>query len=93
MASIPLTIAPARPPTSSTKPACSDEATTSDAFRHYGERGEGEWITIYARRGHVFLSVAGVRFDTGWGSGPRGPQWSIQSRPASGTVLRHPAGL
>jgi hypothetical protein len=70
-----------------------DEATTSDAFRHYGRSGEGEWISIYARRGHVFLVIAGVRFDTGWGSGPRGPQWSIQSRPATGAVIRHPAGL
>jgi hypothetical protein len=70
-----------------------DEATTSDAFRHYGERGGGDWITLYARHGHVFLSVAGVRFDTGWGNGPRGPQWTIQGRPASGAVLRHPVGL
>jgi hypothetical protein len=69
------------------------EATTSNAFRHYGSSGEGEWISLYARRGHVFLVVAGVRFDTGWGEGPRGPQWSIQSRPAIGAVIRHPAGL
>ena len=70
-----------------------NEATTSDAFRHYGERGEGEWISVYARRGHVFLAVAGVRFDTGWTRGPEGPQWTTQSRPASGAVIRHPAGL
>ena len=69
------------------------EATTSTAFRRYGERGEGEWISIYARRGHVFLVVAGVRFDTGWGDGPRGPRWTTQGRPASGAVIRHPAGL
>jgi hypothetical protein len=69
------------------------EATTSTGFRRYGERGEGEWISIYARRGHVFLVIAGVRFDTGWGEGARGPQWTTQGRPASGAVIRHPTGL
>lgn len=67
--------------------------TTSRAFRHYGERGEGKWITVYARKGHVFLSVAGLRFDTGYGAGARGPQWTTRSRPASGAVVRHPRGL
>jgi hypothetical protein len=65
----------------------------SKGFRHYGEPGEGEWITTYARNGHVFLSVAGLRFDTGWTRGPKGPQWTTRDRPADGCVLRHPAGL
>ena len=67
--------------------------TTSTAFRHYGRSGEGEWITLYARRGHVFLSVAGLRFDTGYNDGSHGPQWTTRSRPAPHAVLRHPAGL
>ena len=70
-----------------------DSAMPSKSFRHYGESGPGEWISIYARRDHVFLSVAGLRFDTGWGDGPRGPQWTTRSRPANAAVLRHPAGL
>jgi hypothetical protein len=65
----------------------------STAFRRYGRSGEGDWITLYARRGHVFLSVAGLRFDTGYHDGPRGPRWTTRSRPAKGAVLRHPAGL
>lgn len=65
----------------------------SKEFRDYGESGEGEWINVYAKNGHVFLAVAGVRFDTGWTDGNEGPQWSIQDRPASGCVVRHPAGL
>ncbi len=65
----------------------------SAGFRSYGERGEGEWISVYARRGHVFLVVAGVRFDTGWTRGPEGPQWTTQDRPANGAVIRHPSGL
>ena len=65
----------------------------SKAFRHYGEDGYGKWITIYARRDHVFLVVAGLRFDTGWTRGPKGPQWTTESRPAKGCALRHPEGL
>lgn len=67
--------------------------TTSRGFRGYGEPGEGDWITVYARKGHVFLSVAGLRFDTGYTSGPEGPQWTTRSRPAPGATIRHPRGL
>lgn len=66
---------------------------TSTEFRHFGNSGEGKWITVYARKGHVFLSVAGLRFDTGWAERREGPQWTTLSRPADGTTLRHPAGL
>jgi len=66
---------------------------TSRGFRRYGEEGEGEWINVYARRGHVFLVVAGLRFDTGYTGGPEGPQWTMRSRPAPGAVVRHPRGL
>ena len=55
--------------------------------------GYGNWITIYARHDHVFLVVAGLRFDTGWTHGPKGPQWTTRSRPADGCVVRHPEGL
>ena len=67
--------------------------TTSEGFRQYGVGGYGDWISVYARRGHVFLAVAGLRFDTGWTDGPRGPQWTTRSRPAKGCVVRHPRGL
>jgi hypothetical protein len=65
----------------------------STAYRRYGEPGPGRWITIYARRGHVFMVVAGLRFDTGWHDGPRGPQWTTESRPTDDTVMRHPDDL
>ena len=65
----------------------------SKAFRHYGESGKGRWISIYARKDHVFLVVAGLRFDTGWGAGAEGPQWTTKGRPANGCVIRHPVGL
>ena len=68
-------------------------STTSKGFRRFGESGPGEWISIYARRDHVFLVIAGLRFDTGWTGGAKGPRWTTRTRPADGCVLRHPAGL
>jgi len=65
----------------------------SDEFRRFGAAGPGEWITIYAKRGHVFTVVAGLRMDTGWNGEREGPRWSTMSRPAKGYVLRHPPGL
>jgi hypothetical protein len=67
--------------------------TTSHGFRHYGRHGEGDWISVYARKGHVFLVVAGLRFDTGYGSGAQGPRWTTRDRPTKGAVVRHPSGL
>lgn len=66
---------------------------TSRGFRSYGRNGEGRWISVWARKGHVFLTVAGLRFDTGWHSASEGPRWTAQSRPARGYVVRHPRGL
>ena len=66
---------------------------TSRGFRDYGRSGEGEWISVWARKGHVFLTVAGLRFDTGWHGAEEGPRWTMKSRPAPGYVIRHPGGL
>ena len=44
------------------------------------------------RPGHVFMTVAGLRLDTGWGGGRTGPRWKPMSRPAKGHVMRHPDG-
>jgi hypothetical protein len=65
----------------------------SRSFRNYGENGAGRWITVYAHPGHVFLVVAGLRFDTGYGTGAGGPNWLTRSRPADRYTIRHPAGL
>lgn len=65
----------------------------SNEFRSYGKSGAGKWITLYARRGHVFTVIAGLRLDTGYNGQGEGPQWSDRSRPIKGAVLRHPAGL
>jgi hypothetical protein len=65
----------------------------STAFKSFGESGPGDWISIYARSGHVFLVVAGLRYDTGYTGQEHGPQWSTLGRPATGCVIRHPPGL
>ena len=69
------------------------EPMPSQDFRRYGEPGPGKWITIYARNGHVFTVVAGLRMDTGYNGEREGPNWSTRARPAKGCVLRHPPGL
>ena len=65
----------------------------SRGFLHYGEKGPGEWITVYARNGHVYLVIAGLRFDTQGTHRQDGPKWRVASRPAKGHVRRHPPGL
>ena len=42
--------------------------------------------------GHVFMVVAGVRFDTS-GTRKDGSRWQKDMRPTSGYVARHPPGL
>ena len=66
---------------------------TSSGFRRYGSSGLGKWISVYAKSGHVFLVVAGLRFDTGWHDHNEGPRWTMKSRPARGYNIRHPSGL
>ena len=64
----------------------------SGPLMSWGEAGRGKWVTIYANQGHVFMEVAGIRFDT---SGQRvtGSRWQNAMRSTSGFVARHPAGL
>ena len=49
-----------------------DGSMPSVAFRRYGESGKGKWISIYARRDHVFLVVAGLHSRRGRGERSRG---------------------
>jgi hypothetical protein len=65
----------------------------SNGFRRYGKAGEGDWITLYAKNGHVFLVVAGLRLDTGGGKRHTGPRWKPASRNTRGFHMRHPPGL
>lgn len=67
---------------------------SSDLMR-YGERGRGRWITIYARPGHTFAVIAGLRLDTTdfLNGGNTGPRWHADLRDTRGYLARHPVGL
>ena len=67
-------------------------ARDSGGLMSYGERGKGEWITVYAHGGHAYMTIAGLRFDTS-GRGEEGPRWRLERRSGRGYVKRHPVGL
>ena len=69
-----------------------DRPLTSGLFMGYGAPGPGRWITIYANEGHMFMVVAGLRFDTS-GQGRAGTRWQADARPTSGYAVRHVPGL
>ena len=62
----------------------------SGSFSKWGEPGEGEWITIYTNAGHMYAVVAGLRWDTSGGDGPR---WHKDVRSPKGFKARHWPGL
>lgn len=69
---------------------------SSKELTHFGHRGRGKWITIYARNGHAFAVIAGLRLDTtAWNRrGDReAPRWQLAARPPEGFEPRHPEGL
>ena len=70
-----------------------DRPLASGPLMDYGEAGRGKWITIYSNPGHVFMVVAGLRFDTSGRGGPRGSRWQAAPRSFKGFVARHPPGL
>ena len=66
---------------------------TSSGYLRYGRKGSGRWITIYMKHGHVFMTVAGLRLDTGGRGGSTGPRWKPETRQSRGYYMRHPAGF
>jgi len=64
----------------------------SGPLMSWGEPGRGKWVTIYSNPGHVFMEVAGVRFDTS-NARVTGSRWGNEMRSTAGFVARHPAGL
>jgi hypothetical protein len=68
----------------------------SSTFMRWGERGPGQWITVYTNPGHAFVVIAGMRLDTspaGDRSGLRGPRWRPTLRSTRGFRARHFEGL
>lgn len=70
-----------------------DSPMPSKGFLNYGESGRGRWVTIYARRGHVFAVIAGLRLDTTGYRAEEGPRWRQEPRSPWGFTARHPPGL
>jgi hypothetical protein len=69
---------------------------SSTELARFGDRGQGKWITVYARNGHAFAVIAGLRLDTtAWNnrSDREAPRWQLADRPPRGFESRHPAGL
>ncbi len=65
---------------------------TSGEFESYGDPGPGSWVTLYASYGHVWMTIAGWRFDT-VALAEDGTRWSQGGGEFSGFVERHPPGL
>ena len=64
----------------------------SGDFENWGDPGPGRWITIYANADHVWMTVAGWRFDT-VALAEGGTRWARGGGEFSGFVVRHPPGL
>jgi len=64
----------------------------SGGYMGWGARGEGEWVTIYANSGHMYMVVAGLRFDTS-GRDRNNSRWQTDMRSSAGYSVRHPRGL
>ncbi len=69
-----------------------DGALVSGDFAHWGARGPGTWITLYANTSHVYMVVAGLRFDTSARS-LTGSRWTSDMRASDGFAVTHPRGL
>ncbi len=66
-----------------------DSPLDSTGFTVWGSAGFGRWITVYANSGHAYAVIAGLRWDTSGGAGPR---WHGDQRSPAGFVARHPSG-
>ncbi len=61
----------------------------STGLTTWGVAGAGRWITVYANSGHAYAVIAGLRWDTSGGAGPR---WHSDMASAAGFIARHPDG-
>ena len=82
-----------------------DSPLDSGSFLRWGERGKGQWITVYTNYGHAYAVIAGLRLDTSAASVTRsntrqfkkalerGPRWRPTARSSRGFKARHPLGF
>lgn len=67
----------------------------SGSFMSWGKKGKGDWISVYANKGHAYLMVGKLRFDTSSAGAARrqdGPRWYKEKAPTKGYEVRHPGG-
>lgn len=69
-----------------------DTTLDSGSLMSWDDAGPGRWITIYANRDHVYMLVAGLRFDTS-GQKASGSRWQTAARSNDGFTVRHPVGF
>ena len=65
--------------------------------RMWGTDGIGQWITVYANKGHAYAVIAGIRWDTSGVGEPlnagSGPRWRSTARAATGYRAKYWPGL
>ena len=64
----------------------------SNGYFNWGRRGKGDHFTVYTQSSHMYLVIAGLRFDTSMTPGA-GPGWSNEMRSSSGFRARHRRGF
>ncbi|MGI8411963.1 MAG: hypothetical protein ACR2LV_04155 [Solirubrobacteraceae bacterium] len=73
------------------------DGESSSGLESFGAPAPGQWVTLYANPDHVFMYVAGLRWDThdaaGAADGSAGIGWHPLVRDSAGFVARHPVGL
>lgn len=71
-----------------------DVTMVSGQLASWGDAGPGKWITVYANSEHVFMVVAGLRFDTRTDPpGVSGPRWHRAWADPRKFAVRHPPFL
>jgi len=81
-----------------------DSPLDSSSFMKWGERGPGQWITVFTNPGHAYVVIAGLRLDTSVAAArsdmrqfkkatERGPRWRPTERSPRGYKRRHPVGF
>jgi hypothetical protein len=73
-----------------------ERTMVSGELEYWGDAGYGRWITVYANYHHVYMVIAGLRFDTrDPPPGVSGPRWhpDMPPEPSRSFTARHPAGL
>jgi cell wall-associated NlpC family hydrolase len=71
--------------------------TSGGLASSWGAPGKGRWISVYGNAGHVYMVVAGLRFDTSsagdrWRQG-KGPRWRKKKRKPSGYTQKYFPGF